>query len=176
MLAACARAPEPERALGPMGLPDREGVDVALSVTDDALPRARIQAPHLYAYDDSLLQVLTRGDTARVHVSLFDADGQPSGTLVADTLYYYDQRRRMDARGEVVVVMESGRRTLRTDRLSWLEDARRIEAPGLSRLTAPGTDMRGYVLVADETLTNYAMERVSAQIEIDEDGNPIGER
>ncbi len=162
--------------MGPLGLPDREGRGVTLSVTDDALPRARIAAPHLYAYDDSLLQVLTRDDSARVRVALFDADGQPSGTLVADTLYYYDQRRRMDARGEVVVVSQSSGRTLRTDRLIWLEQSRQINAPGLSRITKGRDDTRGYGLTADETLSSYRMERVSAQVEVDEDGNPIGER
>ncbi len=168
--------PDAPRSSGPLGLPDREGSDVTLSVIDDALPRARLGAPHLYAYDDSLLQVLTRGDTARVHVALFDAQGQPSGTLVADTLYYYDQQRRMDARGEVVVHSYASGQTLRTNRLLWLEESRRIQAPGLSRIYKPGQDMRGYGLTADENLTSYRMERASAQIEIDEDGNPVGER
>jgi LPS export ABC transporter protein LptC len=174
VLGACARPPEPTASPGPLGLPDREATDVSLAVTDGALPRARLRAPRLFAYDDSLLQVLTRDDTARVHALLFDDAGAPSARLVADTLYYYDRRRRFEARGNVTVDADASSSRLETQKLTWLEESRQIRAPGLSSFRAPGQDLRGYNFEADETLSQYRMTNLSGTVELDDDGNPAG--
>jgi hypothetical protein len=176
LAAACAREVPAPSAPGPLGLPDREAEGVALSVADDDRPRVRLWAPRLYAYDDSLLQVLVRSDTARVRARLFDVHGAPSGHLTADTLLYYEAQSRFEARGGIVVTSQTSGRTLETEALSWLEAMRRIHAPGLSRITSPGENVRGYNLDADESLTTYSMTQFSAEVEVDDDGNPVGEQ
>ncbi len=169
-LGACGRAAAPGVALrdSTRVLPSREAWHVALDVHDGTRPRVKMEAAYMATFDrDTLLHVLT-GDTlrARVEAELFDATGQPSAHLTADTLFYYERDRRFRASGRVVVTTEDGRR-LETEHLTWLEADARVTAPGFVHIVTPTEDVQGYSLRASEDLTSYQLARVTAEVDVE---------
>lgn len=102
---------------------------------------------------------------------LFDAAGDSSAVLTADSLIYYDQRGQFDAFGDVLVVTQDQKR-LRSAYLTWDEADRKIRTDRFVRITTPSERVEGYGLVADENLDTYQIGRFTAQIALDNGDAP----
>lgn len=136
-------------------------------------PRLRMEADYLAEYErgDStytLLQGHPDSTGRRVVATLFDAVGDSSAVLRAERVYYFTADKRFEARGNVVVVTNEGRR-LESEHLVWFEAERKVRTPGFVRITMPDERVQGYGLVADEDLTTYQLSRVTAEILLEED-------
>ncbi|QXD14473.1 LPS export ABC transporter periplasmic protein LptC [Rhodocaloribacter litoris] len=148
-------------------VPDRESWNTRFYVSEDGRPRVEIEAAYMAEYEreDStymLLRGLPDSGAARVTVRLFDERGEPSATLTAARVYYYDREQRFEAHGDVRVVTRTGRR-LETEDLFWDERERIVRTPGFVRITTEKEQLQGYELEADEDLATYRLRRVTGR-------------
>ena len=151
--------------------PAQESWNVHLSIREDDRPRLQIRAGHLARYEreDSTYTLLRpHPDSAqsRVHLRLYDAQGDSSATVTADRVTYFQEERRFTARGSVQVATVEQKK-LFSETLYWNEDERQVRAPGFVRIETPSEHIRGYALEGDENLDNYQLDRVTGQITID---------
>ena len=171
-LLGCTRrdAPVPPEALR-ADLPDQETWDVALDLSLDERPRARVTAPYLARYEGADSTYTRFGpasdDSTRVVVHVFE-DGTRTATVEADRLRYLDAERRFVAEGRVVVETETGK-TLQSESLVWDEAERSLQTDGFVRIITPTERLQGYRLVADEALETYTLARITGQVTV-EDG------
>ncbi len=154
--------------------PDQESWGAVLRMDEGGRPRLVLEAPYLARYDrppDSLFTHLgpdpAGADTARVRVELFDDAGAPSATVRAARVRYFDEERRFEAEGGVVVVTAGGRR-LESERVTWDESTRRLRADGAFRFTSPAERIQGVGLDAAEDLSRYSFRQASGELEVQE--------
>lgn len=163
--------------------PDQESWDVRFSVyespagSEGSRPRLELVAAYMAVYEraDSTYTVLRSApDSAatRVTARLFDPEGapraEPSAVVYADRIFYYDEDRHFEARGDVVVETSEGKR-LESEVLFWYESERKVRTPGFTRLTTPNENIQGYGFVADENLEFYSLARVTGKGTIEEE-------
>ncbi|GIV61386.1 MAG: hypothetical protein KatS3mg044_0252 [Rhodothermaceae bacterium] len=151
-------------------VPDHESWGTHFYVSQDGRPRMVITADYMAEYEreDSTYMLLTGMDSSRVTLRLFDDEGQPSATLTAQRIYYYEDEKRLDAQGDVVVQTPGGRR-LETEDLRWDEQARTVTTPGFVRITTEQEVVQGYALEADEDLATYRLRRVTGRRRVEEE-------
>lgn len=135
--------------------------------------RAAIAAAQMEHYNrgDSTFALLRSAPDStrqRVTVWLFDAEGDSSATLRADSLIYYDEESRFEAFGRVVVRTQDEKR-LDSEFLTWEENDRKIRTDRFVRITTPAERVAGYGLVADENLDTYQIGRFTAQVTLDDE-------
>lgn len=158
--------------------PTRESWGVDFRIDDDGQRRVHVESAYMAEVEinpDSayvLLQVAPgslateRPDSLRQTIAyLFDEQGDSSAVIVADQLFVYDEDRRIDARGQVVVTTREGKR-LETDFLIWMEHDGEIQAPDFFRLTTATEQIQGYDLEADERLDTYVMRRITGRVQL----------
>lgn len=151
--------------------PEQESWGVNLLIELGGQPRAQVAAPYVARFERSDSTFARFGPaadtTGRVRVQVYDEGGQPSATVEADRLYYFDEERRFVAEGRVVVESVNERR-LEGERLTWDEAARELTSDGFVRITTPTERIQGYRLVADETLETYRLARISGEVEVED--------
>ena len=181
LTAACERRAEtPTLAeVRAEGGPDQESWGVHFYVTqvpigsDESRIRVEMLADYMAQYEreDSTYQLL-RGHpdslNRRVVAYLYDDQGDSSATLTADRVYYFDQEKRFEAQGNVVVVTREDKR-LESEKLVWFEDQRKIRTQSFVSIVSPREQVQGYGLVADEDLKTYQIGRFTAQVTLDEE-------
>ena len=159
--------------------PTQESWDATFYVTEaqratgDTRRRLAIEAGYLARYElgDSTYTVMQgseQGGGTRLKAYLFDAAGDTTATVTADRMVYYNEDRRFEARGDVVVVTDEGRR-LESELLNWYEAEREVRTPGFATITTATEQIRGYELVADEDLESFSLARVTGQVLVEED-------
>jgi len=157
--------------------PRQTSYDARFIMNQGERPRAAIAAGQMeqYSRGDSTFSLLVpapdtmRGQTPpRVTAWLFDAEGDSSATLTADSLIYHDARGRFEAFGDVVVTTQSEKR-LQSEHLTWDEADRKIRTNRFVRIVTPSERVEGYGLVADEDLDTYQIGRFTAQVTIEDD-------
>jgi LPS export ABC transporter protein LptC len=159
------------------GLPQQESWNVHFLISNDGTPRVSTDAGYMARFEETpdsvyVLLEYAQGDpdslTGQVTAHLFDVEGDSSGVLTADRLYYYEDDRRMEAVGNVVVVTEEGKR-LESDRLLWFEAEREVRTAGYVEITTPSEQIRGFDLVADEDLETYQILRITGQVQMEDE-------
>jgi LPS export ABC transporter protein LptC len=143
--------------------------DAQFTMSEGGHPRAAIAAPRMEQYrtSDSTYSVWrSMNDTTRVRLYLFDAEGDSSATLTADSLVFQDRKGLLDAYRNVVVVTESNKR-LQTEHLVWRQADRKIRTRRFVRIWTPTEVVQGNGLVADEDLETYQLGRFEAEVEVE---------
>ena len=148
-------------------LPDQESWFSRFDVMDGERPRMQIFADYIANYDqeDSTYMRLTGHPDSlisRVQAHLFDERGDSSATILANEMTYFEEERRFESRGNVIVTTSDDKR-LETEHLIWLEVERKVNTTGFVRITTSQEQIQGYDLVADEDLENYEIKRVTGQ-------------
>jgi LPS export ABC transporter protein LptC len=123
-----------------------------------------------YRTSDSTYSVWrSMNDTTRVRLYLFNAEGDSSATLTADSLVFQNRKGLLDAYRNVVVVTENNKR-LQTEHLIWRQADRKIRTRRFVRIWTPTEVVQGNGLVADEDLETYQLGRFEAEVEIGDEG------
>ncbi len=153
-------------------LPDQESWDTQFDVMESEQPRLRIFADYMAKFIEAdstymLLQGHPDSLDSRVLAYLYDERGDSSATIVADEMIYYEDERRIESKGNVIVNTTDGKR-LETEYLIWLERDRRVRTSGFVHITTPRENIQGYNLDADEDLENYEIARVTGQAIVDD--------
>lgn len=121
-----------------------------------------------YKTSDSTYSVWrSMSDTLRVRAFLFDQQGDSSATVTADSIVFQEQKGRLDAFGNVVVITETNKR-LETEHLTWNQADRSIRTRRFVRIVTPQEVVQGNGLVADESLETYQIGRFTAEVEVEE--------
>lgn len=150
--------------------------DAEFAMSEAGKPRAVLRAPRMEQYQtkDSTYSVWrSMEDTARVHVYLFDEEGDSSATVTADSLVFQDQKGVLDAYRDVVVTTQDNNR-LESEHLTWYQADRTIRTRRFVRIRTPSEVVQGNGLVADENLETYQLGRFSAEVDVDEGGESEG--
>jgi len=99
---------------------------------------------------------------------VFDAAGDSSATIIADSVVFFSQEGRFEAYGNVRVRTDDNRR-LESEHLTWNQIDRTIRTRRFVHITTPTEDVRGNGLVADEDLETYQIGRFQAEVEIEDE-------
>lgn len=141
-------------------------------LTDQGLLRARLHADTAYFFDQN-----SRIEMRVVQVTFFTTNGAKNAVLTSRAGTFNQRLQTMQARGDVVVVSEDGRR-LTTQQLKYDQRANQISSDSAFVLTEPGRELRGVGFVSDPNMTNIrclaACGGSAGVIDIPAGENPAG--
>lgn len=152
--------------------PVSESWGTTMMITEDGRNRLHMRADYMARYEtpDSTWMVLTGADEEadRVHVVIFDAEGDTSAVVSSQRIIWHERARRFVARGDVKA--DAGEeRNLQSEHLSWSEQTARVSTPGFATIRTATETLSGYGLDADENLTDFTLSRVTGTVLIDDE-------
>ncbi len=118
------------------------------NLTDHGLMRAQLQAERAYFFDEN-----TRAELETVSTTFFSAGGEKEALLTAKRGSYLSRGGSMVARGNVVVISETGRR-LTTQELRYDPGVNEVQSDSAFVLTEPGRRLEGVGFRADPNMNN----------------------
>jgi LPS export ABC transporter protein LptC len=132
-----------------------DSADQIMFGVEHYLTTAGIQQANLTADTAYLFNEGSRIELRGVKVEFFSKTGTPTGTLTAREGTYRQRGGNMEARGDVVLVGEDGRR-LTTEQLAYDQRANRISTDSAWVMTQANGDVgRGVGFVTDPQLTTF---------------------
>ena len=117
-------------------------------LTDEGLMRAELLSDTAFAFDEG-----TRYELRGVKTTFFDKLGAKDAVLTSTQGTYRSRLNTMEARGNVVVVSEQGRR-LQTPILRYDQGKNEISSDSAFVLTEPGRRLEGVGFVSDPNMSN----------------------
>ena len=117
-------------------------------LTDQGLMRAELLADTAYFFDEN-----TRIELRTVHTTFYTTAGAKDAVLTSREGTYNTRFNRMEARGNVVVVSEDGRR-LESPQLRLDQTRNEISSDSSFVLTEPGRRLTGVGFIADPNLNH----------------------
>jgi LPS export ABC transporter protein LptC len=149
-LAACNNSktspPSADNALADSA--DQVMFTARFNLTDHGLMRAQLQADRAYFFEES-----TRAELENVNTTFFSAGGEKEAVLTARRGSYNSRGGGMVARGNVVVISETGRR-LTTQELRYDPSMNEVASDSAFVLTEPGRRLEGIGFRADPNMNN----------------------
>lgn len=127
---------------------DQVMFNARFNLTDKGLMRAQLQAARAYFFDES-----TRAELETVNTTFFSAGGEKEAVLTAKRGSYSSRGGGMIARGNVIVISETGRR-LTTAELRYDPAANEVASDSAFVLTEPGRRLEGVGFRADPNMNN----------------------
>ena len=124
-------------------------------LTDKGLMRAELFGDTAYFFDDN-----TRIELQQVKTTFFTAQGAKSAVLTSKEGTYRTQGS-MEARGNVVVISEDGRR-LTTPQLRYDQGRNEISSDSAFVLTEPGRRVEGVGFVSDPNMKNIRIQKTTS--------------
>ncbi|AHM61021.1 hypothetical protein D770_13835 [Flammeovirgaceae bacterium 311] len=120
--------------------------------SDSAVVRVQVKAPKQYEFENG-----NREFPAGLYVEFFDPDGSVSSTLLADKGYYFKDKDRYTAVGNVVIEGKKEDNRLDTDTLHWSPPTARIYTKARVRITEQQDTLRGLGLEANQDFSSYTI-------------------
>jgi LPS export ABC transporter protein LptC len=127
---------------------DQTMFGVRLVLADRGIRRAEMQSDTAFTFEDN-----TRTELRVVRSIFFTETGQKNGTLTSREGTYNARSGNMEARGNVVVISEDGRR-LETPQLRYDPTRNEISSDSAFVLTEPQQRVSGIGFIADPNLNN----------------------
>ena len=153
---ACEDVKEPPVALGRMAdSADQIMFGVNTLLTERGLLQAELRADSAYFFDEN-----TRVELRNVRTTFYSNTGQKTAVLTSKAGTYNTRLARTEARGNVVVVSEDGKR-LTTPQLLYDQGRNEISSDSAFVLTEPNRRLEGVGFVSDPQ-----MERVRVLREV----------
>lgn len=129
---------------------------VRLVMADRGVQRAGLEADTGFTYEDN-----SRFELRVVRTIFFTETGVKNATLTSREGTYSVRSGNMEARGNVVVISEDGRR-LETPQLRFDPGRNEISGDSAFVLTRPGDILRGIGFVTDPNLTRINVKRAAS--------------
>ena len=156
LLAACTEVSPPPVVTGTMAdSADQTMYGARSLLTDRGLLRAELLSDTAYFFDEN-----TRIELQKVRVTFYASNGAKNATLTSREGTYNTRANRMEARGDVVVVSEDGRR-LTTPQLRYDQVRNEISSDSAFTLTEPGRQVSGVGFVSDPDMNNIRILRTT---------------
>jgi len=135
---------------------DQTMFGVRLVLADRGIQRALLQADTAFTYEDN-----TRTELRNVRTTFFTETGVKNGTLTSRQGTYNVRSGTMEARGDVVVISEDGRR-LETPHLRYDPTRNEISSDSAFVLTQPQETITGIGFIADPNLNNVRVIKAAS--------------
>ena len=135
---------------------DQTMFGVRLMLADRGIQRAQMEADTAFTYEDN-----TRTELKNVRTVFFTETGVKNGTLTSHAGTYNVRSGNMEARGNVVVISEDGRR-LETPQLRYDPARNEISSDSAFVLTEPTQRVSGIGFTADPNLNNVNIHRAAS--------------
>jgi len=163
---SCEEKLKPPITIFPEGteMPDQESWRSTIVFTDSGRVKAEVQAGHIRMFDDRKETFLDSG----IVVDFFGKDGLHTSKLTAKRGKVNDLTKDLEAFDDVVFVSDSGT-VVRTEYLFWDNGTKKVRSDKFVTVTSPKERLQGYGFEADQGLKNYAIYRVSGQVEMVEE-------
>lgn len=141
-------ATPPVSATAPRDTADQTMFGVRLMLADRGVQRAQMEADTAFTYEDN-----TKTELRNVRTIFYTETGLKNGTLTSHQGTYNVRSGNMEARGNVVVISEDGRR-LETPHLRYDPARNEISGDSAFVLTEPTQRISGIGFTADPNLNN----------------------
>lgn len=122
-------------------------------LNDRGVAKGVLLADTVYVYDDG-----TRLELRQVNATFYTSQGDKDGTLTAREATYNSRQMRVEARGDVVVIAEDGRR-LDTQQLVYDQQRNQIFSDSAFVLNRPPQQMSGIGFESDPQLAVFRVLR-----------------
>jgi LPS export ABC transporter protein LptC len=139
-------------------LPSQESWKSRVVFSDSARTKAILWAGHIAVYSDQRYTLLDDS----IHVDFYNEQEQHTSVLTARRGKVNDVTRDFEAYEHVVVVSDSGT-VLRSERLFWANEQRRIHTDAFVDIASPKEHIMGQGMESDQGLKNYKIFKVTGQ-------------
>jgi LPS export ABC transporter protein LptC len=137
-----------------LGMADQVMWPMSAALTDRGLLRAELESDTAYFFDES-----ARLELKRVRLQFYGATGEKTSLLTSVEGTHHTRTGRSEARRDVAVVSEDGRR-LTTEHLLYDQHADQISSDSaFVYVPEPGRELRGIGFVSDPDLRNVRILR-----------------
>lgn len=163
MLSACSEAAKgPANVVElPEGLPDEEGRNTSILLTDSSWTKAILQVGRARKYNNTMETLIDSG----LFVRFLDRDGTLNATLRADSARIDDKTGNMCAFGSVHVYSEKNRTIVDTDKLCYDKETAKLHSDSRVHVvdSARSRTIQGTGFESDESLKHYTIYNPSGQ-------------
>ena len=135
---------------------DQTMFGVRLVLSNNGIQRALLQADTAFTFEDN-----TRTELRVVRSTFYTEAGVKEGTLTSREGTYSSRSGNMEARGNVVVIAEDGRR-LETAQLRYDPQRNEISGDSAFVLTRPGEILSGIGFVTDPNLSRIRVDSAAS--------------
>lgn len=142
-------------------LPVHESWNSRITFTQEGRLVAIIKSGHIAVYEYKQETILSEG----VRVEFYNDTGERTSVLTSEKGKVFDSTRDLEATENVVVVSDSSGTTLRSQKLSWTNNTKKIHSNEYVEIDAPNEKIRGHGFESDQNLQNYKIFRVTGQVE-----------
>jgi len=129
---------------------------VRLVLANNGIQRALLEADTAFTYDDN-----TRTELRVVRSTFYTEAGVKEGTLTSREGTYSSRSGNMEARGNVIVIAEDGRRLV-TPQLRYDPQRNEISGDSAFVLTRPGDVLSGIGFVTDPNLSRIRVDSAAS--------------
>lgn len=138
--------------LPPYQGPMMEADSIETLYSDSAVVRIRVEAPKQYEYENG-----NREFPAGIYIEFYEPDGAVSSTMEADKGYYFREKDRYTAVGNVVIDGVKDQNRLQTDTLHWSPPTQRIYTRARVMITERQDTLWGKGLEAKQDFSEYTI-------------------
>ena len=148
--AACTETtPPPPAAPSLADSADQTIFGLSTNITQSGVRQAQLRADTAFMFDES-----TRAELREVHLTFFTTQGVRDAVLTSREGSYNLRTQQMEARGNVVLVSEDGRR-LTSEQLRYDQGADQIASDSAFVLLEPGRRLEGIGFRTNSDLTSF---------------------
>ncbi len=165
VLIGCEDKLKPAVTSAPVGrdLPTQESWNTTITFTDSGKLVAILKAGHIASYAEKRHTLFD----SNIVVDFYDEQERHTSVMTAKTGKVDDITKDLEARGDVVVVSDSGT-VLKTDELFWSSYRKKVHTEKFVDITSPTEHIQGHGFESDRGLRNYTIFRVTGQAKPDQ--------
>lgn len=153
----------PTQQTGKYSGPKREEDNMELIMTDSARLSVRLQAPKLLVMQNED-QHFTKG----IFIEFYNKNGIKTTTLRADKGVQYRATNVHIALGNVIVTNLEKNQTLKTERLNWNPDTKKLYTDKFVTIITPEERIEGTGLEAKQDFSSYTMRKISGVFSVNQ--------
>ena len=166
MLFSCSNDLEKVKKLTAVdSIPDITVKNILVKQSESGMITLELTAPQLNSYQGR--EPYTEFPKG-LRIIFFDSLMQPKSELTARYGISWDNKRVMEAKGDVVVKNFTKKAQLNTEHLTWDENKRKMFSEQFVKITTPDRIITGKSMESDEVFDNWVIRNVSGTFYVNE--------
>lgn len=166
MLFSCSNDLEKVKKLTAIdSIPDITVKNILVKQSESGMITLELTAPQLNSYQGR--EPYTEFPKG-LRIIFFDSLMQPKSELTARYGISWDNKRVMEAKGDVVVKNFTKKAQLNTEHLTWDENKRKMFSEQFVKITTPDRIITGKSMESDEVFDNWVIRNVSGTFYVNE--------